>query len=96
MDKDDHKEFRLDCDCHHPLHFVQIDWDRWMHKFDNGAVEDEDINLFFCSHRIGGFWKRVWRAFKYVFGAQELVTGDICISKEKAKELAVFLNEVAE
>jgi hypothetical protein len=88
MNKDDHKEFRLVCDCHHPLHFIQIDWDRFL----DGS---EDINVFFCSDRIGGFWKRVWRAAKYVFGSQELVTGDVVISKEKVRELAVFLNEVS-
>ncbi len=89
MDKDDHKEYRLQCDCHEPLHFIQFDWDQWLD-------DTEDINAFFCSDRIGGFWKRVWRAAKYVFGTQDLVTGDIVVSKEKAKELAAFLNEVAE
>jgi hypothetical protein len=86
-----HKEYRLECDCHDPLHFVKFDWIEW-----SKAPGDSTIDLFFCSHRIGGFWKRVWRALRYVFGTQELVTGDIVVSKEKAKELAVFLSEVAE
>ena len=91
MDKDDHKEFRLDCDCHTPLHFIKFGWIKW-----SDAPGDSTLDLFFCSERIGGFWKRVWRAAKYVFGTQDLVTGDIVVSKEKAKELAVFLMEAAE
>lgn len=86
--KDNHKEFRLTCDCHTPTHFIQFDYYSW-EKYD------EDYNVFFCSGRIGGFWERVRRAAKYIFGTQELVTGDICISKEKVRELAAFLNEVA-
>lgn len=86
---DDHREFRVDCDCHTPLHFVKFDWDRWL----DGS---EDINVFFCSERIGGFWKRVGRALRYVFGSQDLVTGDIVLSKEKARELAKFLKDVSE
>lgn len=85
----DHREFRIVCDCHTPTHFIQFDWDKWL----DGT---EDINVFFCSDRIGGFWKRLGRACRYVFGTQELITGDIVVSKEKARELAAFLNEVAE
>ena len=85
--EDDSKEFRLTCSCHTPLHFIQLNWERWENS-------DADLNFFFCSDRIGGFWKRVWRASKYVFGTQELVTGDIVVSREKAKELAAFLTEV--
>lgn len=88
---DDHRSFRLDCDCHHPLHFIKFDWVRWSDKSG-----DFSIDLFFCSERIGGFWKRVGRALKYVFGSQDLVTGDIVVSKEKAMELAAFLKEVSE
>lgn len=86
---DDHRAFRLDCDCHHPLHFIEFDWYNW------DEDEPAQIDVFFCSHRIGGFWKRVWRALRYVFGSQDLVTGDVVLSKEKARELAVFLNEVS-
>lgn len=84
----DNKEFRLTCLCHTPLHFIQMNWEKW----DNG---DEDLNLFFCSDRNWSFWKRVRNAFRYVFGSQDLVMGDIVVSKEKARELAVFLNEVS-
>lgn len=91
MDKDDHKEFRLDCGCHTPLHFIKFDWIKWSDK-----PGDSTLDLFFCSDRNWSFWKRVWCALKYVFGTQNLVTGDIVVSKEKAKELAAFLNEVAD
>lgn len=86
--KPDHREFRLDCNCHTPLHFIQFDWDRW----HDGT---EDINAFFVSDRNWGFWKRVRCALKYVFGTQDLIQGDVVVAKAKAKELAAFLKEVA-
>lgn len=84
----DHREIRIACDCSTPTHFLQVEWNRW-------AEWDEDINVFFCAHRIGGFWKRVARAARYVFGAQELITSDIVISKQSTRELAAFLSEIA-
>lgn len=86
-----HKEFRLDCDCHTPLHFVKLDWIRWSDK-----EGDETLDLFFCSDRNWSVWRRVRSALKYVFGSQDLVMGDIVVSKEKAKELAEWLKEVSE
>lgn len=92
MSKPDwHREFRLDCNCHTPTHFIKFDWIKW-----SDMEGDTTLDLFFCSERIGGFWKRVGRALKYVFGSQDLVTGDIVVSKMKARELAAFLKEVSE
>lgn len=88
---DDHREFRLDCDCHHPLHFIKFDWVKW-----SDEPGDATIDVFFCSERIGGFWRRVGRALKYVFGTQDLITADIVISNDGAKELSSFLREVSE
>lgn len=86
--KDDHKEYRLGCDCREPLHFIQFDWDRWL----DGS---EDINAFYCAHRGDGLWGRLLTAMNFVFGRQDLIMGDIVVSKDSAKELAAFLNEVA-
>lgn len=93
MNDDDHRTFRLDCDCHEPLHFIKFEWMRWPESAN--IPDHETLDAFICSHRVGGFWKRIGRALRYVFGSQDLVTGDIVLSKEKARELAVFLKGVA-
>jgi len=70
-ESDWHKEFRLDCDCHTPLHFIKFDWIKW-----SDMKGDQTLDLFFCSDRNWGFWKRVRCALKYaVLGSKRTKPG---------------------
>ena len=92
MQDDKHREIRINCECSHPLHFIHFNYDVW--KYEKlGGREDEEFTIFFCSERIGGFWRRLGRALKYVFWSQDLVTADIVTSREKMSALVEFLNE---
>lgn len=87
---DEHVAMHIRCECEDPRHFVDFDLWVWDDKLP------ADLNMFFCSQRIGGFWERVGRALRYVFGTQEMVMGDVCFTKARAIEVSKFLSDAAE
>ncbi len=83
------RELRVECECKNPTHFIQINLTTW-DKFP------DDIEVFFCADRVGGFWKRIIRAAQYVFWSQQLITADMRLSKERAREAGEFLISISE
>ena len=75
---------RVRCACHTSTHFIEFNYVPW----ESGPGS---IDVYFCADRIGGFFRRLGRALKYVFWTQELVTADICLTVEDVEGLTSYL-----
>lgn len=72
------KSHRIDCVCDHHLHFVKI-----------YQYEDDELEFCVVGTADTNFWRRLKKAFDYLFFRKEIVETDIIFKVDDLKELIV-------
>ena len=79
---EDRKEF-LTCECHMPEHIIVISVSDNSY---NNEIYPPDLIFEMQARRWEPFWRRIWTALKYMFGA-ELVWDETIVTKDDIPKL---------